>query len=66
MSDFPTRTTKDSSTAIDNIFLDYSILNTFQVFPVINGLSDHDAQYLIVYMFSVVKGKRINLLKEEL
>jgi hypothetical protein len=46
--DFPTRITKDSSTAIDNIFLDYSRLNTFHVFSVINGLSDHDAQYLSV------------------
>jgi hypothetical protein len=46
--DFPTRITKNSSTAIDNIFLDYCRLNTYQVFSVFSGLSDHDAQYLIV------------------
>jgi exonuclease III len=33
--DFPTRITKESSTAIDNIFLDYNRSNTFHVFSVI-------------------------------
>jgi hypothetical protein len=46
--DFPTRINKDSSSAIDNIFVDYSRLNTFQVFSLANGLSDHEAQYLCV------------------
>jgi hypothetical protein len=46
--DFPTRTTKDSGTAIDNIFIDFSRLNSFQIFPFINGLSDHEAQYLYI------------------
>ena len=41
--DFPTRTTKDSGTAIDNIFIDFSRLNSFQIFPSISGLSDHEA-----------------------
>jgi exonuclease III len=46
--DFPTRITADSSTAIDSIFVDYSRLSKVHVFPVINGLSDHDAQYLTI------------------
>jgi mRNA deadenylase 3'-5' endonuclease subunit Ccr4 len=46
--DFPTRKTKDSGTAIDNIFIDFSRLNSFQVFPFINGLSDNEAQYLCI------------------
>ena len=41
---FLTRMTKVSSLAIDNI--DYSRINSFKVFSLINGLSDHEAQYL--------------------
>jgi len=48
MTDFPTRMTKDSRTAIDNIFIDYSRINSIQVFSSINGLSDHEAQYLCI------------------
>jgi hypothetical protein len=46
--DFPTRKTKDSGTATDNIFIDFSRLNSFQIFPLINGLSDHEAQYICI------------------
>ena len=42
------RITKDSSEAIDNIFVDYGRLNTFHVFSLANGLSDDEAQYLCV------------------
>jgi len=38
---FATRTQNDSSTTIDNIFVDITC-------PIINGLSDHDAQFLTV------------------
>lgn len=37
--DFPTRTNKNFSSAIDN---DYCRVNSFEVFPLTNGLSDHD------------------------
>jgi hypothetical protein len=51
---FPTRNQNQSSTAIDNIFIDiYKFIN-HTVFPLHNGLSDHDAQLLII--------KDINLL----
>jgi hypothetical protein len=46
--DFPTRTTKNFSSAIDNICIDYCKVNSFEVLPLINGLSDHDAPYLVL------------------
>ena len=45
---FPTRSQGYSSTAIDNIFIDtYKFIN-YTVSPLHNGLSDHDAQLLII------------------
>jgi hypothetical protein len=43
---FPTRTQKHSSSAIDNIFLNTSQFNNYVITPMFNGLSDHDAQLL--------------------
>jgi hypothetical protein len=43
---FPTRITNVLSTAIDNIFI--YISKNFTVSPLINGLSDHDAELLIL------------------
>jgi hypothetical protein len=43
---FPTRTYKNSISAIDNIYIDTTKIDTYEVTPVINGLSDHDAQFL--------------------
>jgi len=48
MIDFPTRIFNDSSSAIDNIFIDTTGLNNYQVFPLINGLSNHYAQIIIL------------------
>jgi hypothetical protein len=45
---FPTRIQNTLGTAIDNIFLDNSRLNSFIVSPIANGLLHHDAQYLIL------------------
>jgi hypothetical protein len=44
--DFATRIQKKSSTAIDNIFVDNSTLKSSYTSPLINRLSDHDAQFL--------------------
>ena len=45
-------------TATDNIFVDNSRLNSFIVSPIANnGLSDHDAQYLILKHIYVYRGK---------
>ena len=45
--DFPTRNTHTSHTIIDNIFLDKKRFN-IKVYPLINGISDHDAQLAVL------------------
>jgi len=37
-----------SNTAIDNIFIDTFASSKFKIIPIINGLSDHHAQLLII------------------
>ena len=48
MVDFPTRISNCSSTAIDNIFIDKFKNTNFTIKPLPSGLSDHDAQILIL------------------
>jgi len=48
MVEFPTRFGLNSQTAIDNIFFDTSTTGKYELYPFINGLSDHDAQLLIL------------------
>jgi hypothetical protein len=48
---FPTRTGLSSLSTIDNVFIDDSYLNKYDITPVINGLSDHDAQLLTIQTF---------------
>jgi len=43
---FPTRITKQSSTTIDNFFIDPSRKHSIK--PIANGISDHDAQILVL------------------
>jgi len=45
---FPTRVQNTTATAIDNIFIDVSQFESYTVTPTINGMSDHDAQLLII------------------
>jgi antitoxin component of RelBE/YafQ-DinJ toxin-antitoxin module len=45
---FATRIQNDSRTAIDNIFVDCIRFSSSSTSPIINGLSDHDAQYLMI------------------
>jgi hypothetical protein len=45
---FPTRIQNYSSSAIDNVFIDSSRKEHISIEPVINGLSDHDAQLLFI------------------
>ena len=47
---FPTRIFNISSTLIDNIYINTNSHN-FSVYPLINGLSDHDAQVLTLFNF---------------
>jgi hypothetical protein len=46
--DFPTRISNATRTTIDNIFIDFCRINSFRVYPVTNGLSDHDTQFLAI------------------
>jgi len=46
--DFPTRFGLTSQTAIDNVFIDISTMGNYKLYPLISGLSDHDAQMLIL------------------
>ena len=45
---FPTRVQGNSSSTIDNIFVHSSLLEGHSVSRIVNGLSDHDAQLLIL------------------
>jgi len=46
-----TGTQNDSSTTIDNIFVDITRLSSSSACPIINGISDHDAQFLAFIIF---------------
>jgi exonuclease III len=52
--DFPTRIGKNTATIIDNIFLDPLQFIDYDIFAMSNGLSDHEAQMLIVYITSQI------------
>jgi hypothetical protein len=46
--EFPTRFGLKSQTAIDNVFIDISTIGNYELYPLIDGLSNHDAQMLIL------------------
>jgi len=46
--EFPTRFGLNSQTAMDNVVIDISTTGNYELYPLINGLSDHDAQILIL------------------
>ena len=48
--EFPTRFGLNSQTAIDNVLIDTSTTGKYDLYPLINGLSDYDAQ-LLIYIF---------------
>jgi len=54
---FPTRITKNTSTAIDNIFIDKTKNSDYTVESIINGLSDHDAQELVLHNTKIINQK---------
>jgi len=57
---FPTRTYKNSSSAIDNIFIDTTKIDTYEVIPVINGLSDRDTLNNKSHAYQVYFRRNIN------
>ena len=56
--DFPTRIYNNSTTTIDNIFINKVNLNNFTVYPCINGLSDHDAQIIVLHNIVLMKHEK--------
>jgi hypothetical protein len=46
---FPTRIQNNHIFSTDNIFLNYTRLNYYTITPFINGLSDHDAQCVLIH-----------------
>ena len=62
---FPTRTQNLSSTAIDNFFIDIFKMRNYSICPIINGLSDHDAQSIKLPFFSPeLPPKKYRLIRE--
>jgi hypothetical protein len=51
--DFPTRIYNNSITAVDNIFINTANQNSISVYPWINGLSDHDAQIIVLHDIAI-------------
>jgi len=47
--DFPTRISESSFAAIDNFFMDEGKNAKYTISPIYNGLSDHDAQLLVLH-----------------
>jgi hypothetical protein len=58
---FETRTQNKSSTAMDNLFVHNSRLRSSYTSPLINGLSDHDAQFLTIHNICKSKNKIPNM-----
>ena len=52
---FPTRIHNNSSSATDNIFIDKIKYEDYSIHPVVNGLSDHDAQLITINNITVNK-----------
>jgi len=52
--DFPTRIYNNSITTIDNIFINTVNQNSFNVYPCINGLSDHNAQIIVLHDIAIM------------
>ena len=48
--DFLTRCGLNSQTVKDNVFIDISTIGNYELYPLINGLSYHDVQILILNM----------------
>jgi hypothetical protein len=56
---FPTRVKNNSRSAIDHIFLDTTQFEKYTICSMVNGLSDHSAQILELYVVNL-NSKRNN------
>ena len=50
---FPTRIQENTATTIDNFFIDTLKMSNYSISPVLNGLSDHDAQLLKLLSYNI-------------
>jgi hypothetical protein len=50
----PTRICNNSISTTDNIFINIVKYNNFIVYPLVNGMSDHDAQIIILHDFTIL------------
>ena len=64
--DFPTRITNNNGTLIDTIFVDTSLYDKIQIRPLINGLSDHDAQIICLHKANITLQQNIPKKKSRL
>ena len=55
--DFPTRITKNTSTAFDNIFIYKTKNSDYTAKTIINSLSDHDEQVLVLHNIKTISQK---------
>jgi len=51
---FLTRTCNNSIPQIDSIFINTTKYNNFTIYPMTNGMSDHDAQIIILHDITMV------------
>jgi endonuclease/exonuclease/phosphatase family metal-dependent hydrolase len=56
--DFPTRIHNKSIMTIDNIFVNSIKQNSINVYPWINGLSDHDAHFIVLHDIKIRTAKQ--------
>jgi preprotein translocase subunit SecA len=60
---FPTRVSSSISTLIDNFFIDTTRKGEYDIYPYMNGLSDHGAQVLILRMVQKLEQQRYTYMK---
>jgi len=58
--DFPTRRNNNEGTLIDVIFVDTRIYDQIQIKPFINGLSDHDAQFIGLHKIDLISQQKFS------
>jgi hypothetical protein len=62
---FPTRVQENSTTAINNIFTGFTRLDNYSVRPIINGLSEHEAQSITSNTINMkVRAKQFKIIRK--